>query len=121
MNRRDFLSLTTSDSKRIVELSCERLYMRYVDARSGIGRAGESQAVDTNARPWEGEPPIEIETPTTRELFAALEQELAGADVLRVRAADWLTSAEFGREVEAQVEAFRRRGGRVEFADAAQT
>ncbi len=75
MNRRDFLSLSTKDSKRIVELSCERLYMRYVDARAGIGRPGQSQPVDTNARPWEGEPPIENETPTTRELFAALERE----------------------------------------------
>ena len=120
MNRRDFLSLSTRDSKRILELSCERLYMRYVDARSGIGRAGEPQAFDTNRRPWEGEPPLKIETPTTRELFAALERELAGADVLRVREADWLSSEEFGREVEAHVEAFRRRGGRVEFADAAQ-
>ena len=120
MNRRDFLSLSTRDSKRIVELSCERLYMRYVDARSGIGRPGESQAFDTNPRAWEGEPPTEIETPTTSELFDALERELAGADVLQVREANWLSGEEFGQQVEARVEAFRRRGGRVEFGDAAQ-
>ncbi len=119
MNRRDFLSLSTRDSKRIVELSCERLYMRYVDARSGIGRLDDSQAADTNPPSWEGEPPTEIETPTTSELFEALEQELADADVLQVRDSDWLTSEEFGQQVEARVEAFRRRGGRVEIGDAA--
>ena len=120
MNRRDFLSLSTRDSKRILDLSCERLYMRYVDASAGIGRPAESRALDRNPRAWEGEPPNEIETPTAIELFETLERELADADVLRVRDADWLSSEAFGQEVEARVEAFRRRGGQVEFGDAAQ-
>jgi hypothetical protein len=120
MNRRDFLSLSTSDSKRILELSCERLYMRYVDANAGIGRPAQSPTVDINPRAWEGEPPNEMETPTAMELFDTLERELAAADVLRVRDADWLSSEAFGQEVEARVQAFRRRGGKVEFGDAAQ-
>ncbi len=115
MNRRDFLTLSTSGGERILELSCERLYMRYVDARSGVGRSSGEPAPEL--KPWEGEPPTAIKTPTTSELFEELERELAGADVLRVLERDWLTGEEFGREVEAHVEAFRRRGGRVEFHD----
>ena len=71
MNRRDFLTLSTDGRKRIVELSCEHLYMRYVDARSALGRSQPT----ANQPTWEGEPPMQIETPTTTELFEALEQE----------------------------------------------
>ena len=118
MNRRDFLMLTTRGRKRVLELSCERLYMRYSDARSGAGRREESGEVDADPRSWEGEPPSEIETPTTDELFQVLERELSSADVLRMLDRDWLTDEAFRREVEARVDAFRRRGGRVEFAGA---
>ena len=88
--------------------------MRYVDARSGVGRRDESGEVD--ARQWDGEPPTEIETQTTGELFEELERELSDADVLRVLGRDWLTG-EFREEVDARVGAFRRRGGAVEFGE----
>ena len=114
MNRRDFLLLRTRGRERVLELSCERLYMRYADASSGAGRAKES-VVSSEAEPWEGEPPTEIVTPTTSELFDELERELSVADVLHVLDLDWLTGEAFRREVEARVDAFRRRGGRVKY------
>ena len=116
MNRRDFLRLSTTGRQRVLELSCERLYVRYVDAQSGAGRREEPGDVDA-AQSWDGEPPTEIETPTAGELFAELDRELSNADVLRVLDRDWLAGSEFRREVEARVEAFSRRGGRVEFRD----
>lgn len=35
MNRRAFLRLTVRGRERVLDLSCERLYMRWVDARMG--------------------------------------------------------------------------------------
>ena len=118
INRREFLTLTTRGSKRILELSCERLYMRYVDARSGVGRpSGDARESGKSWHSWDGEPPTKIAVPTTGELFEDLEREFAAADVLRIRDRSWLGGEEFGPAVEARVEAFRRRGGSVEFAD----
>ncbi len=127
MNRRDFFLLSTRGSKRVLDLSCERLYMRYVDARSPAGRREEQGQVDADVdadidadpQSWEGEPPTEIEKQTAGELFEELERELSNADVLRVLDRDWLAGGEFRLEVEARVEAFRRRGGRVEYGDSA--
>ena len=41
---------------------------------------------------------------------------MAQADVLKVLDYDWVMGDEFGPAVEARVEAFRDRGGRVEFS-----
>ena len=119
MNRRDFLLLSTKGNKRVLELSCERLYMRYVDAQSHAVRRKEPGEADVDRPWWDGEPPTEIETPTVGELFEELDRELSKADVLRVLDRDWLAGREFRREVETRIEAFRRRGGRVEFRDSA--
>ena len=117
MKRRDFLLLSTKGSQRVLELSCERFYMRYVDAQSRAGRREEPGEVDLDPQSWDGEPPTEIETQTVGELFEELDRELSKADVLRVLDREWLAGKEFRREVEARVEAFRRRGGRFEFRD----
>ncbi len=117
MNRRDFLLARTTGSQRVLELSCERLYMRYVDAPSGAARREEPGEVDADPQAWDGEPPTEIDTPTAGELFAELDRELSNADVLRVLDRDWLAGREFRRAVEARVDTFRRRGGRIEFRD----
>ena len=115
MNRRDFLTLRTKGQRRIVELSRERLYMRYADARSGAGRWEPPAPIGKNQHAWEGEPPTQIKTPTTCELLDTLERELASADVLRVLEQQWLGGKEFGLAVEARVEAFRMKGGLVEY------
>ena len=112
MNRRDFLLLRRTGPERIVELSCERLYMRWADARSG---AGGLEADEPPARAtWEGEPPTEIETTSVEALFDELERALDHADTVRIRDHRWLSDAAFAAEVEARVEAFRTRGGKVE-------
>jgi hypothetical protein len=118
MDRRDFLLLKTKGRQRVLEISCERLYMRWVDARSGAGAsvsviAGDEPGAD-DSHPWDGEPPTEIVTMTTTDLLGDLEHELAHADVLTVHGRGWLSNPEFRRDVESLVEAFRIRGGRVE-------
>ena len=94
MNRRDFLLLKTRGQERVLELSCERLYMRYTDAKSGAlrpsGGSGDPES-------WEGEPPLEMVTPTTDDLLRELDEELASADVLHVLDRDWLVAGAFRR------------------------
>lgn len=112
LSRRDFLRLHVSEGKRVLELSCERLFMRYHDAQSGAGRRQVSNHDDLT--PWT-QPSTGFDTPTPDELFAELERQLAEADELRVLEPDWLNGGVFGREVGARVEAFEQRGGEVAF------
>lgn len=71
---------------RQIELSCERLYMRFVDAR-----------VDR----------------TVPRLMGTLADDLAGVTTVRLVDRSWLSSDEFKRELDRVLDAFIGRGGRV--------
>ncbi len=73
MNRRDFLLLRTDDPSGAV-LSCERLYMRYVD----------SQMDDT-----------------TNALFANLSDELRRVKTLRLTDTSWLACSDLKERLDA--------------------
>jgi hypothetical protein len=109
MHRRDLLLLRTPAGTTVFELACERLFMRYLDAR----RPGP--AVPTLDDHWLGEPDPHIASTSTRELFDGLRRDLAGADVLRIVGPQWLADADLRRDVDALVAGFRASGGRVEF------
>ncbi len=112
MNRRDFLRLKTERGTRTVELSCQRLYMHYVERHATSG--GPAEDFD----PAEGgEPPTAFDVLTTEQLFASLEHDLDGAEVLRVRGHRWLSEGEdeLLQEFDKLVSSFKARGGRVEF------
>lgn len=111
MNRRDFLRLCVHGDERALELSCEHLYMAFVDAESAAAPVAEDGLGDP---PWDGEPPTEIARPTTDEIFDGLARRLAKADVLRLVGTEWLSDAAFRARVKGVVEAYRERGGRVE-------
>ncbi len=112
LSRRDFLRLRVSQGRRVLELSCERLYMRYTDARSDAARRQVSNHDDFigGSRPAGG-----FEVPTATELFDELERQLAEADELRVLEPDWLNGGTFGREVGARVDTFEQGGGEVQY------
>ena len=143
MNRRAFLRHTLRGRERVLDLSCERLYMRWIDARARAADRGAADrgaagthAADTHAAgtdvaevhssggsasvsphgmpAWEGEPPLDVVAPTANELLTELERQLSGVHVLRVTGREWLASEDLGREVDSRIEAFVRRGGRVE-------
>jgi hypothetical protein len=110
MNRRDFLRFKTVGERRVAELSCERLYMRVVDTQrvsASDGDAGDR---------WDGEPPAVFDAVTTDQLFADLEQELRGVDVVRVADLSWLAASDLKPRLEAVLEALRAHGVRVELA-----
>ncbi len=87
MDRRDFLLLRPAGLHES-ELSCERLYMRHVDAKS----AG-----------------------TTDQLLAALEADLAKTRRVRVTHAEWLADAELKVRVERALSRFSSDGGIVRY------
>jgi hypothetical protein len=86
MNRRDLLSLGIHRRARSVEISCERLYMKFCDSR-----------LDD----------------TTQGLFERLAVELRGADDVRLVDISWLASRDFRQRLEPLLESVRARGGRV--------
>src|SRR5262245_43054404 len=107
MKRRDFLLFRTEGRTRTVELSCERLYMRYVDARP----APEPDAADLVV---DGEPPARFERRSVRQLFDDTAHDLREADLLRITQTEWLADEDFRQEVTALADLVRERGGRVE-------
>jgi hypothetical protein len=104
VNRRDFLKLGRRGHERVLEISGERLYMRWVDA------AGRTARMDAIADPA-GEPPTRVVTETAEDLLAELDRRLADADALRVTGEEWLQDSRLKREVETRVAAFHRRKG----------
>ncbi|HYR44960.1 MAG TPA: hypothetical protein VER98_18160 [Terriglobia bacterium] len=86
MNRRDFLFFT-KDRKSRAELSCEQLYMRYLDST------------------LDG---------TTSQFFQSIEQRLSAVTSLHVADAAWLGCDEL-KPVQSILRAFRERGGRIEY------
>ena len=79
-NRRTFLS-RAAQRRRVVTLSCERLYMRYVDA---VG-AGQ-----------------------TPQFLAGLERDLSAADEVCLTGSEWLTPDRFRSDLEPLLRACRR-------------
>jgi hypothetical protein len=87
VNRRDFLLMRTGRESGQAVLSCEQLYMRYVDARA------------------QG---------TTEEFFARLAHDLESVTRVRLIKTSWLSDRALERELDAIFEGFRNRGGRIE-------
>lgn len=112
MDRRDFLLLRRRGPKRVVELSCERLYMQWADACSAVGGLDDPDPAGTQS--WDGEPATQIATPTPDALLDALGRALRDADVLRLLERQWLSDDAFAAAVDARVDVFRARGGSVE-------
>ena len=85
MNRREFFFFTT-ERKNAAKVSCEQLYMRYIDS-----------TLDGS----------------TSQLFENIEQSLATVNTLQLTDAAWLKCEEL-RPMNSILAAFRERGGRVE-------
>lgn len=114
LNRRDFLRLRTQGRQRVVELSCERLYMRYTDAMREAAGGGVAAA---EPDPWiGGEPPARLDRPGLDELFAGLRRETRHAHLVRVHGSEWLPPGRLHDAVHAMLDECRARGGLVRFA-----
>ena len=112
MNRRDFLLLRRVPSSRIVELSCQQLYMRYLDSQV----TGDRRVVDadTTPDPWGGEPVAVFEERTFADVLRSIEDGLRDADVVRLNESAWLACEDVTRGLDVVLNAFKSRGVRVE-------
>jgi hypothetical protein len=103
LSRREFLFLQAPGGDRTAVLSCERLYMRYVDtqlsARPPVLVDGLDQEV--------------LSTLTADELFDQLEHSLQPAAAVRVVDGGWLSREDFRGRLEPVLARFEARGGRV--------
>jgi hypothetical protein len=90
LNRRDLLLLGISRRTRSIELSCERLYMKYCDSK-----------LDDS----------------TQELFERLEYELRSVDNLRLSDTNWLACQGFRDRLEPLLISVRARGGQVTYSN----
>ena len=88
MNRRDFILLGRGRT-RTLEVSCERLYMTFVEARMN----GSTPA-----------------------LLARLAEQSARARRVRLRETVWLARDDFRSALQPVLDAFESRGGTVEVA-----
>ncbi len=113
MNRRQFLLFRTERATRVAELSCERLYMHYQQAGATVRSAPDLQTAEL-CDLSELEPPARFAERTTGQLLSEVDHELRAAEVVRLVDSGWLAVEPFGRDVDAVLAAFRRRGGRVE-------
>jgi hypothetical protein len=83
VERRDFLLLRAGQP---AVLSCEQLFMRFLDSQIDDG---------------------------TAQLFAKLAEDLREVRVVRITDTEWRARADFNRELEAVLTAFRSTGGTV--------
>ncbi len=90
LNRRDLLMLGISRKTRSIELSCERLFMKYCDSQ-----------LDNS----------------TQELFERLEFELKSVDNLQLVDTNWLACQDFRDRLEPLLICVRARGGQVTYSN----
>ena len=114
MKRRDFLQCRSSGEQQIVNLSCQRLYMGYNDARSQPGNGAEMSSNDEDW--WSGEPPLAVESKKVGQLFAELMEEIAAADVLVIEDREWLQDKDFSKQVMQILKEFHALGGEVRYS-----
>ena len=116
MKRRDFLLFKTEGSEQVVELSCEKLFMHFEDARSEVNKGMEEAGTFAEADWWSGEPPLLIDNLDPDEYFRSIEAELILADVVQVLDPEWLVRGDFQIRVETLLAAIRARGKRVQYS-----
>ena len=113
MTRRDFLRLRPTPKGPTLELSCRGLFMQSVNHQVRAGAAHEGSVFAHQE--WMGEPPADFETPSIEELLRGIEHELRDVQILRVLDGEWIASTSLGDQLQPMLDAFRARGGRVEF------
>jgi hypothetical protein len=110
MNRRDFLLLRRERETRVLEVSCQRLCMRYLDTLMDGVEPTEGDAPDR----WGHEPPLILQPRTTAQLFEGMARDLQEADVVRLVDPHWIKEGELSDELDRVLGDFKRRGGKVE-------
>ncbi len=115
MNRREFLFFKTDGSRKIAELSCEKLFVHYQGLSSGFHQAQEEAGSFDEADWWAGEPPLFIASIDTEAFFRSVQSEINDVDSLQVLDMEWLQQGDFRIRVETLLAAVRAKGSDVIF------
>ncbi len=115
MNRRDFLFFRTEGSRKVAELSCEKLFIHFQDLSSGFHQAQEQAGTFDDADWWAGEPPLLLSNVDTEAFFRSVQAEINDADSLQVVDIEWLQQGDFRIHVETLLAAFKAKGSNVIF------
>jgi hypothetical protein len=112
MNRRDFLFLRRTPLGRTLELSCHDLYIRTLKAN---GPTTPSKEDVYQHEPWMGEPPTDFDQSAGDDWLRQIEAQLREVEVLKLLDQEWLTPTGINERLEPVLNAFRARGGRIEY------
>jgi hypothetical protein len=110
MHRRDLLLLRTTSGRSVAELSCERLYMQFIDAEAAPATTSSHAVTEVE----QGEPEAAFDTRSAGQIFDDLADTLCRADIVKVVDRSWLADRAFNERVEGLLNAVRVRGTRVE-------
>ena len=110
INRRDFLRLRVAQGQRVLDLSCQSLYMRLLETSAGATAADSGDEFD----PIRGEPPTIVRATTREELAQQLDAQMHNVDAVRLNESGWLESDDLRTFLAPLLAAFRERGGRIE-------
>lgn len=107
LSRRDFLRLRVNSPVRTLEVSCQALYMRFLEAETGAAPADYPSEFDGVM----GEPPSRVDGISRDELRDRIEQDLQSADELRLIESRWLNASDLAAFIQPLLVAFEARGG----------
>jgi hypothetical protein len=107
ISRRDFLRFRRTERGKVLEVSCQALFMRASDA------AIEPET-PVDWEPGMGEPAAVIHRRSADDLIASFENDLRYAQILRLLEPGWLDNMAGGERIHAAIAEFRARGGIVE-------
>jgi hypothetical protein len=95
--------------RRVLDVSCQALYMRLLDAESMTSADSVS-----DFDPVLGEPPAVFDTRTPDDLRRQLEQDFSDVDVVKLLESRWLDTPVLGGFLAPLLSQFAARGGRIE-------
>lgn len=114
MNRRNFIFLTKNSNRQVVELSCETLYMHYMDILTA-NSIRESTTSAMRGDEWlSGEFPESQTTYGIEDYFSDLQSQLSGYKKLRLLDSNWIIAGHFKDKIDALLHAYRELGGELE-------
>jgi hypothetical protein len=112
MNRRDFLFLRRTPRGRTLELSCHDLYIRTLNANAPTTPSKEDIY---EHEPWMGEPPADFQKSEGDDWLQQVEAQLRDVEILKLVDQEWLTPTGIHEQLGPVLNAFRARGGRIEY------
>ena len=114
VNRRDFILCRATSSGKIVEISCETLYMHIMDIQTA-SRVSRLKVSGENKNTWmSDEPSLYFDTGSVESLFCDLQSQVNNCKKIRLLNTSWIVNGLFRDKMETLLANFRELGGEIE-------